>query len=90
MLSLSHSHTHHCRQSTAGKTGLQKQLERLGLSCFLVAIVLGVVVMAVNRFKCVRWIGHACIHTCAIALKTHPPSLPFQNNTGSATSCSCT
>jgi Ca2+-transporting ATPase len=44
-------------QSSAGKTGLQKQLELLGLSCFVVAIILGVVVMGVNRFKYVRLFG---------------------------------
>ena len=38
-------------QNAPGKTGLQRQLEKLGLSCFVVAIILGVVVMAVNRFK---------------------------------------
>lgn len=38
-------------QASPGKTGLQRQLEKLGVSCFVVAIILGVIVMGVNRFK---------------------------------------
>lgn len=60
------------RERPAAKTALQQQLERLGVGLFLFAMVLGVVVFAVNRFQCV-WLAGVC--ACA-PMHGHPPPPP--------------
>ena len=50
----SNSTTHppiHPSERTNLKTGLQKQLERLAIGLFLFALLLGFVVIAVNKFR---------------------------------------
>lgn len=59
------------RERPAAKTALQQQLERLGVGLFLFAMVLGVVVFAVNRFQCVGLL--ACARTNAPTIHKTPP-----------------
>jgi magnesium-transporting ATPase (P-type) len=44
----------HDRERPQGKTVLQSQLEKLALGLFFFAILLGVVVIGVNKLRCVH------------------------------------